>query len=106
MRIKEEQNKENGGDKDDLDEEKTEKKEEEEEEDGGDKDDLDEEKVERNEEKVDKNEEEEEDGGDQHTAELVVNTKPWEEATTAQTMMIIQNISNTVPLNAAKTTFH
>ena len=84
MRIEEEQNKENGGDKDDLDEEK----------------------VERNEEKVDKNEEEEEeDGGNQHTAELVVNTKPWEEATTAQTMMIIQNISKTVPLNAAKTTF-
>ena len=98
MRIEEEQNKENGGDKDDLDEEKTEKKEEEEE-DGGDKDNLDEEKV-------DKNEEEKEDGGNQHTAELVVNTKPWEEATTAQTMMIIENFTKTVPLNAAKTTFH
>ena len=85
MRIEDEQNKENGGDKDVLDEEK----------------------VERNEEKVDKNEkeEEEEDGGNQHTAELVVNTKPWEEATTAQTMMILQNISNTVTLNAAKAIF-
>ena len=87
---KEEQKKEDGGDKDDFDEEKTEKKErkdekdereekEEKEEDGGDKDDFDEEKVERNE------KEEEEDGANQHTAELVVNTKPWEEEAT--TMM-------------------
>ena len=76
--------------------EKVERNEEKVEEDG--KDDSDEEKV-------DKSEEEKEDGGNQHTAELVVNTKPWEEATTAQTMMILQNISKTVPLNAAKTTF-
>ena len=50
---------------------------------------------------MERNEEEEEDGANQHTAELVVNTKPWQEATTAQTMMKIQNLSKTAPLNAA-----
>ena len=63
--------------------------------------------MERNEDEEEDEEEkeEEEDGGNQHAAELVVNTKPWEEATTAQTMMIIQNLSAMVSLNAAKTTF-